>query len=189
MIQIDYNLFFVFLLVLSVSYFSIKFWVTRAKQAGLSGKDIHKLGNPQVAEMGGLPVIFSFIVGVFAYLGVRVFLFGSHVNSEAIFAIVLAVLIAAVIGMVDDILGWKIGLRQWQKPALTLLVAFPIMAVDAGVRIMFIPFFGQVDLGLFYPFLVIPGVVLVGSNGTNMLAGYNGLEAGLASIIIATLGW
>ncbi|MAG60569.1 glycosyl transferase family 4, partial [archaeon] len=90
---------------------------------------------------------------------------------------------------VDDILGWKIGLRQWQKPALTLLVAFPIMAVDAGVREMYIPFLGQIDLGLFYPFIVIPAVVLIGSNGTNMLAGYNGLEAGLASIIIATLGW
>ncbi|MAG60610.1 glycosyl transferase family 4, partial [archaeon] len=189
MIEIDYRLYLVFVLVFSVSYAALRFWVTRAKQAGLSGKDIHKPHHPEVAEMGGLPVVFAFIVGVFVYLAVRVFMFGSHANSESIFAIVLAVLLAAVIGMVDDILGWKIGLRQWQKPALTLLVAFPIMAVDAGVRVMHIPFFGQVNLGLLYPFIVIPAVVLIGSNGTNMLAGYNGLEAGLAVIIISTLGW
>ena len=187
--MIDLRLVLLFALSFCVSYAALRFWEKRAKQAGLSGKDIHKLDQREVSEMGGLPVVFSFIVGVFVYLGTRVFLFGSHQHSESIFAIVLAVLLAAIIGMVDDILGWKIGLKQWQKPALTLLVAFPIMAVDAGVRVMSIPFFGQVDLGILYPLIVIPGVVLVGSNGTNMLAGYNGLEAGLASIMIATLAY
>lgn len=177
-----------FVLVLVLSIVSLRFWIDRARQAGLSGKDIHKINYPEVAEMGGLPVIFAFIVGVFLYLGIRVFLYETHSFSESIFAIVLAVVMAAIIGMVDDILGWKIGLKQWQKPLLTLLVAFPIMALDAGVRIMSIPLFGHLDLGLFYPFFVIPGVMLVGSNGTNMLAGYNGLESGLAGIIIATLG-
>jgi UDP-N-acetylglucosamine--dolichyl-phosphate N-acetylglucosaminephosphotransferase len=189
MIMVDMRLIVLFLLVFSVSYFSLNFWIKRAIVAGLVGKDIHKLHHPHVAEMGGLPVIFSFIVGAFAYLGMRVFLFGTHQFSESIFAIVLAVLIAATIGMVDDILGWKIGLRQWQKPVLTLLVAFPIMAVDAGVRIMSIPLIGQIDLGILYPLVVIPAVMVVGSNGTNMLAGFNGLEAGLAGILIATLGW
>ncbi len=186
---IDIRLALLFLLVFSVSYFSLSFWVSRAKKAGLVGKDVHKSHHPEVAEMGGLPVVFSFIVGAFSYLAVRVFIFGSQEFSASLFAVVLAVLLASVIGMVDDILGWKIGLKQWQKPALTLLVAFPIMAVDAGVRIMSIPFIGQVDLGLFYPLVVIPAIVLVGTNGTNMLAGYNGLESGLAGMIIATLGW
>ena len=189
MVIMDFRLTLLFLLTLVVSYLAQKFWEKRAKLAGLSGKDIHKKNQPEVAEMGGLPVVFSFIVGAFSFLGIRVFVYGTHEYSSSIFAIVLAVLLAAMIGMVDDILGWKIGLRQWQKPVLTLLVAFPIMAVDAGVRVMYFPFFGQFDLGLLYPFLVIPAVVLIGSNGTNMLAGFNGLEAGLATIIISTLAY
>ena len=45
------------------------------------------------------------------------------------------------------------------------------------------------DLGLIYPLIVIPAIILVGTNGFNMLAGYNGLEAGQGIIILSTLAY
>ncbi|MBT4605164.1 hypothetical protein HOC01_05985 [archaeon] len=177
------------ILTFLLSFVSVRFWISRAKHAKLVAKDVHKLDSREVAEMGGLPILFAFAVGVFAFVAIRVFVFQSQDFIVPIFAVLLSVFIAGIIGIVDDILGWKIGLAQWQKPVLTLLCAFPIMAVDAGTRIMFIPFFGNIDLGLIYPLLVIPLFLVVASNGTNMLAGFNGLESGLSMIMVSVIGF
>jgi len=55
--------------------------------------------------------------------------------------------------------------------------------------VMSIPFIGAVDLGLLYPFFVIPAVIVVASNASNMIAGFNGLESGLSLIMTFTLGY
>ena len=165
------------------------YWIRKAKKAGLTGKDIHKLSCREVAEMGGIIVILSFLCSILSYIAIRIFLYNSNTHITYLLAILTAILVAGMIGGIDDILGWKIGLKQWQKPALTLLVAAPIMAVNAGTRIMSFPLIGHVDLGLFYPLIVIPGFILVGTNGFNMLAGYNGLEAGQGILIISTLSY
>ncbi|MBS3124418.1 hypothetical protein J4437_07370 [Candidatus Woesearchaeota archaeon] len=178
-----------FLFVFILTWAITPAWIKRAKQAGLVGKDIHKIDQPETAEMGGIVVLLGFVIGIMLYVALRVFLFQANTNITQILAILTATLIAGIIGIMDDILGWKIGLRQWQKPLLTLLVAAPVMAVNAGTRIMHIPFIGAVDLGIIYPLLIIPGIILVGCNGFNMLAGYNGLEAGQGIIILSTLAY
>ena len=164
-------------------------WIKRAQNAGLTGKDIHKNNNQQVAEMGGIVVLLAFLIGIMSYIAMRVFLLHANTNIASILAVLTAVLIAGVIGIIDDILGWKLGLRQWQKPLLTLLVAAPIMAVNAGTRLMHLPFLGLTDLGILYPLIVIPGIIVMTTNGFNMLAGYNGLEAGQGIIILTTLAY
>ncbi|MEW5896437.1 MAG: glycosyltransferase 4 family protein [Nanoarchaeota archaeon] len=180
---------FLFMGIFMLTWLIVPFWIKRALKAELTGKDIHKTDQRIVAEMGGVTVLFGFIVGVMSYIAMRIFLFNANTNITSTLAILTAVLLAGVIGIIDDILGWKIGLKQWQKPLLTLLVAAPIMAVNAGTRIMHLPFLGKMDLGMVYPLLIIPAFILVGTNGFNMLAGYNGLEAGQGIIILSTLAY
>lgn len=162
-------------------------WIKKIKKAGLTGSDVHKLDKKPVSEMGGVMVLLSFIIGTILYVAVRIFVYKSNQNITFILAMLTAVLIAGIIGIIDDVLGWKIGLRQYQKPLLTLLVAAPIVAVDAGTRIMHFPFFGAVDLGIIYPLIIIPILILFGTNSFNMIAGYNGLEAGQGIIILGAI--
>lgn len=178
-----------FLLIFSISWILTPFWIKRAKNAGLVGKDIHKSQSIEVAEMGGIIVLLSFIIGIMAYIAMRVFLLGANSNIALILSILAGVLIAGIIGIIDDILGWKIGLKQWQKPLLTFLVAFPIMAVNAGNKIMFIPYLGNINFGILYPLLIIPLAIIIAANSFNMIAGYNGLETGLGIIIFSTLAY
>ncbi len=53
---------------------------------------------------------------------------------------------------------------------------------------MAFPFLGTIDIGLLYPLLIIPIGMIGASNAFNMLAGYNGLEAGMGVVILSTLG-
>ena len=176
-----------FLGIFVLTWLILPTWIKRAKNAELQGKDIHKFKERNVAEMGGIVILLTFMIGIMGYIAVRVFIFNTNSNVTSLFALLVAVLIAGIIGIMDDILGWKIGLRQWQKPLLTLLAAAPIMAINAGSRVMSLPFVGQVDLGLLYPLIMIPIIIAVSTNGFNMLAGFNGLEAGQGILILGTL--
>jgi len=178
-----------FAAVFVVVWIVMPFWISRAHKAGLVGKDIHKIDNRLVAEMGGVVVLLGFLIGIMGFIAMRVFLLKANSNIGFILAILTSILIAGIIGIIDDVLGWKIGLRQWQKPLLTLLVAAPIMAVNAGTQVMNLPLLGAIDLGLFYPLIILPGLILVGTNGFNMLAGYNGLETGQGIVILTTLAY
>lgn len=172
-----------------ITFLIVPYWIKKAKTTNLTGPDIHKTDKREVAEMGGVVVLLGFLAGILSYVAIRVFAFHTNTYITSILAILTAALIAGTIGLIDDILGWKIGLKQWQKPLLTLLVAAPIMAVNAGTRVMSIPFIGKIDLGTLYPLLIIPAFILMGTNGFNMLAGYNGLESGLGIIILSTLAY
>ncbi len=184
------NLFIpLFAAVFIIVWIIMPHWIKRAQKAGLTGKDIHKNSDQPVAEMGGIVVLLGFLMGIMGYVAMRIFIFKANSDIVSILAILTAVLIAGIIGIIDDILGWKIGLRQWQKPLLTLLVAAPIMAINAGTRTMMLPFLGETNLGMIYPLLIIPGIILVSTNGFNMLAGYNGLETGMGIIILTTLAY
>ncbi|MFT4303201.1 MAG: MraY family glycosyltransferase [Candidatus Woesearchaeota archaeon] len=164
-------------------------WIFRAKKANLLGIDVHKTDNRKVAEVGGLPVIAGFIGGLLIYIAFRVFVYQEEIYISTIFAVAVSILIATIIGMVDDILGWKIGLRQFQKAFLTFSIAIPIMVINAGDFAMNIPFFGLIDFGLFFPILLIPLAIMFTANAFNMVGGFNGLEAGMGIIILSTLSY
>jgi len=169
--------------------FVTPYWIRRAKNAGLKGKDKHKLKEVQVAEVGGLPVVSGFLLAILFYIATRVFAYN---QTDGLLVLVLgallSVMIATIIGVVDDILGWKIGLRIRYKITLTFFIALPIMVINAGTSTMNFPLIGLVELGLFYPLIIVPMGIMGASNAFNMLAGYNGLEAGQGIIILSTLG-
>ncbi|MFH0876147.1 MAG: glycosyltransferase 4 family protein [archaeon] len=173
----------------SCCFYIMPYWIRRARQAGLTGKDIHKLNKPDIAELGGVPVIIGFLVGILFYIGMETFYFGFTTKNLEIMAALSAVLITTVVAFIDDILGWKSGLRQWQKPVIIILAALPLAVVNSGESIIGLPFFGLINLGILYPVIFIPLAVTGAANGFNMLAGYNGLEAGMGIIILSTLGF
>lgn len=163
-------------------------WIPVAKRAGLVGKDMNKYEKPEVAEMGGIAVLGGFLGGMLFYIGINTFVLSQVSFNLQLFAVMSTVLIIAFIGLIDDLLGWKLGLSQWQKPLLTLPAALPMMVINAGVSSIGLPIIGSVDLGILYPLVLVPIGIVGASNGFNMLAGYNGLEAGMGIIIVSSIG-
>ena len=168
--------------------FLTKAWIKVARNFGLVGKDMNKLSNKKIAESGGIAVIFSVVFGLFFYIFLKTFLLQTETHFIDLLAIAITILLASFIGFLDDILGWKKGLAQWQKVLLTIPIAFPLAILNSGHSIMNVPLFGMIDFGLIYPLIIVPLAIVGAANGYNMLAGYNGLEAGLGAIILGALG-
>jgi UDP-N-acetylglucosamine--dolichyl-phosphate N-acetylglucosaminephosphotransferase len=167
------------------------------ERIGIVGTDIQKFNRPKIAEMGGLPVLMGFLSAVFTFVWITTFIIKSQSSLISIFAGISTILIITLIGMLDDMSTLmkrpvgrfkKIGLKQWQKPLLTLPAAIPLMAIMAGSSQMSVPFIGTVDFGILYPLILVPIAIVGSSNAFNMLAGLNGLEAGLGTVLLSTLG-
>ncbi len=176
-------------------------WIRFIEALGLTGMDVHKRERPRVAEMGGPAVLSGFLLGIFALIGARVFLYGLSDGLIEMFAAITTILLTCFIGVLDDLSGLsklrekdehgnikRVGLPKWLKPLLTLPAAIPLMVILAGDHSVNLPFFGVMELGLIYPLLLIPVGIMGASNAVNMLAGINGLEAGLGSVLLAALG-
>ncbi|MBI2449865.1 glycosyl transferase family 4 [Candidatus Pacearchaeota archaeon] len=181
----------ILLISLAISFFTTFFllpsWISRAKKAGLSGKDMNKIEQPEAAESGGIMVITGFILGVLYYIAIKTFYLNSMENIIEIFALLAVIVLATLIGLIDDIFGWKIGLNKKTRIFFLLLLAVPLSVINAGESIVSIPFVGQIDLGLLFPLLIIPIGVLGSTITYNFLAGYNGLEARQGILILFAL--
>lgn len=170
---------FSLLVTLGLSHFLIP----RLKRFGMVGKDLNKEGKPEVAEMGGIVVVAGFTAGVLLAIMLNTFN-GFEFNITYVLAALVTIHAMAFIGIVDDLLD----IPQAVKAFLPLAAAVPLVAVSAvGSTAIAIPFLGEVDLGFFYIVLLIPVGVAVASNLTNMLAGFNGMEAGMGSVIMAAM--
>ncbi len=171
-----------------LTLFLTKYWIKVARKADLVGKDMNKYDKRKVPEAGGVAVIFSFSFALLLYIFLKVFIFETETHLILILALLASMLMAGFLGFIDDVLGWLVGLKQWHKVLLTLPIAIPIIVVNAGHSTINIPFLSEINLGLFYPLVIVPLAIIGSANGYNMLAGYNGLEAGLGTIILGTLG-
>ena len=183
----------IFLIVFLVSFLTTLIltpgWIKHAKRAGLVGIDLNKPTKEKVAELGGIPVIFGFILGILTLIGIQTFYLNEPIKNFEILALLSSLLIITGVGFIDDILGWKLGLKQWQKPLLTLFAALPIVVINVGQSEMTLPLIGHIDVGILYPLLFVPLAIVFASNAFNLLAGYNGLEAGMGIIILSALGF
>ncbi|MBD3397768.1 hypothetical protein GF412_01410 [Candidatus Micrarchaeota archaeon] len=178
----------IFLVSILSSYaFSIGL-VPRLKKFGFVGKDMHKAHHPEVAEMGGISIVVGFSAGILLAIMLSTFN-GLTFNIVFVLAGLLTIQTLAFIGILDDILD----VPQWAKAFIPLLSAVPLIAVKAaGSTAMVLPFIGAVDFGIFYVLLLLPVGVAVASNLTNMLAGFNGIEAGMGTVIfgcMAIIAW
>jgi UDP-N-acetylglucosamine--dolichyl-phosphate N-acetylglucosaminephosphotransferase len=171
-----------------LTWFLTRKWIKSAKDANLVGKDLNKYKKPIVSESGGIAVALAVCFSLLIYVFLKTFYWKTTTHLVEVFAIIGTVLLAGFIGFTDDILGWKKGLTQFQKFLLTIPISLPLMVINAPHTMMNIPFIGMVNFGLIYPLLLVPIGVIGAANGFNMLAGYNGLEAGMGFIIFTTLG-
>lgn len=182
------------LLTMFISFFctflAIPFWLRKSKQIGFLWQDMNKPKHPKnVAGSGGIVVFSGATIGILLYVAFIVFIFGGKNGMlTQIFALLSVMTIAAFVGLVDDFFGWRHGgLSIRSRIILVLFSAIPLMALNAGNSSVNLPFLGLVNLGIFYPLLVIP-IGIVGATTTyNFLAGFNGLEASQGIIILAAL--
>ena len=179
----------VFLLAYAVTNFVLPKIIPRLLQRGLSGRDMNKLARPEVAEMGGIAVFFGFVSAIMLALFFHSY-FGlfQGLNLTALLAASSTIVIMGLSGLVDALLGWKSGIKQWQKTVLPIVAALPLMVLpeSIGFTDMVVPFVGGVQFGILYSLIIVPIAVTGASNAVNMLAGFNGLEAGIGSIIALT---
>jgi len=181
-------------LIILVSFFTTIFltkkWIKSAQVADFQGKDMNKPDKPLVPRSGGLIVAIVVCFALLFYIFVKTFsILGTpSTHVVEVFALSSTVLLAGFIGFVDDVLGWKTGLGQMQKVLLTIPIALPLTVLNVNQSVMVIPFVGPVDFWVIYPLLIVPLGIIGATNGFNMLAGYNGLEAGMGLVIFATFG-
>ena len=174
----------VFLCSLAVGFISFPVMIPQLKKAGITGKDMHKPGQPEIAEMGGLATVVGFSAGIIVAVALNSFtnLF-YFINLQPVLAVFSTVLVAVLIGILDDL----ISLRQWIKTIAPLFSALPLMAVKVGYSTMIIPFVGKVDFGIIYSLVLVPIGITVAANAVNMLAGFNGLEVGMGIVSMSAL--
>ncbi len=164
-------------------------WIRKVKSIGLIWDDMNKIGGDKVAGSGGLIVLLGFSLSCLSYVAYRVFSLGTKNGSLVeIFALLIIVLFMGFIGFVDDLFGWrKGGLSMNSRLILSLVGSIPLIAINAGRSSIGLPFFGVVDLGLIYPLFFIPLGIVATTTTFNMLAGFNGLEAGQGVIMLSAL--
>lgn len=178
-----------FVIAFGVTIFFMPAWIRFAKKKGIVGRDMNKPGGVMVAEAGGVVVIGAVVITLVYFAGVQFFYFKNSRAAVLILGAIGSILGMATIGIVDDFRGWKRGLRQWQKPLLTIPAAIPFLLATFNRTTIDIPFMGIKNVGLVFPLLFVPMAVVGASNAFNMLAGYNGLEAGMGMIILAVFSF
>ena len=181
-------LFLPLLISFFVTFFILPKWIAKAKKIGLLWEDMNKYKKEKAAGSGGLIVVIGFVLGVLFYIFLKTFYFGSPIKVVEIFALISSVLILAITGLVDDLLGWwHGGLSKKLRLVMCLFAAVPLIVINAGNSHTTIPFLDQVTLGLIYPLIVIPLGIIGAATTFNFLAGYNGLESSQGILVLGAL--
>ncbi|MDE1869364.1 MAG: hypothetical protein KGH71_00050 [Candidatus Micrarchaeota archaeon] len=181
-----------------ITYFSTKFLISYFYGAGVIGEDHNKAKAIKLPSAGGVAVAFGLIIGILSYTFGGTFAFPALVDMQQLLAVALSIMLITFVGFLDDInvsarrvmttdlKDIKKGLKQWQKPLLTVVGAIPLMAINAGISVINLPLIGTINLGLLYPLFILPLAVIFVSNAFNLLGGFDGLQPGMA--IIASFG-
>ncbi len=182
-----YGLILIFLVSFIVTFLSTLWIMPKLKKAGLTGIDLNKKNKPKIPEMGGFGIIFGFSSGILLAIALLTFFdfISPGVELKFIFASLSTILIMSLIGIFDDLFA----MHQAIKAILPLFAALPLVAIEAGTSTMSIPFLGTINFGIFYALLLVPIGIAGASNVTNMLAGFNGLEAGMGLVACSALSF
>lgn len=184
------------------SYLFVPVFNKFMRATGIVGRDLMKADRRIVADMGGPGVMVGFVLGVFLFIALEILIPPRLPGLIYILASLNTILIITLIGVFDVLTtlmkqreGMEMfeklkrkGIPPWMYFLIPLPAAVPLVAVNAGVSYMTLPFIGRVDLGIIYPLVLIPLGVLCCTNATNFLAGFNGLEAGMGMVLHVSLG-
>ena len=149
---------FILLIVISfiTTFFMTPHIINYLRNIKLQVKDVHKQGEPSVPRSGGIAVLTGIIASLFLLVFINVFIKQTTQNIIYLLAAIITLTLITFIGFFDD-LRIRIdsrgegGLKQWQKPLLSLPAAIPLMAVVAGTTIVALPFLGKVNFDIRQP--------------------------------------
>jgi UDP-N-acetylglucosamine--dolichyl-phosphate N-acetylglucosaminephosphotransferase len=176
---------FAFALIFSLFLFPP--FIRRIFSQKFLGTDMNKFNKPKIAELGGVIVFLGFTIGIFSAIFLSTYFNVFIINLPFLLASFSTIAIIVFVGFIDDIIGWKKGIRQWQHALFPIIAALPLMAISIGKTSMNIPLLGNIEFGIFYSILIIPIAITGASNAFNMLAGFNGLETGQGILLTLTL--
>ncbi|GAG67556.1 unnamed protein product, partial [marine sediment metagenome] len=172
----------IFLVGFGTTYLILPFIIKFMKKRNFVGYDIHKNSRPEIAESGGLSFVIGFVVSsLFLIIFFPVFF-------EETLIFLITVLLAAIIGFVDD----RIKLKSRYKILLSIFSGTAIFIANIpGIGFISIssptfPFLDRTRLSFIYPFL-IPLLIAIFANTVNMLEGYNGEGSGTSLIAVCFL--
>lgn len=146
--------------------------------------DQHKSNKPWIPN--GLGVLFVLVSVVYLFLIYDFNMIAVSNGVSAPLTLAVCVMFGGFMGMLDD---W-IDLKWRYKAFLPLVAAMPLVTLASrlGLRTsVALPFFGTVDFGVYYYFVVIPLLVMIVTNTVNQLGGLNGLETVCPAIILIGL--
>ena len=138
-------------IVISIALTSLvlPYWIKKCRMVGLLWEDMNKYGKPKnVASSGGIVVVMAFVLGVLSYVAIKTFVL--KISDEAItgiflklFALLAVILILAIVGLVDDLLGWKRkGLSKRFRIFLAFVASIPLIVINAGEQVISLPVVG-----------------------------------------------
>lgn len=179
-----------------ITIVSTLFVIGYMREAGVTVTDHNKEKKVELPGGGGLALAFGFTVGLLAYaFGISFNLYMPVTSLVELFAVISSVLLITLFGFIDELVlkgnlvlskdrkDTHRGLKQWQRPLLTVVGAIPLVAINAGIASVDVPFLGIVSLGIFYPLVIIPLAVIFVSNAFNLVGGFDGIAGGSAAIL------
>ena len=184
--------FVAFLSTLVITFFLIR----KLEFAGFVGVDLNKVskrfskaeleklkrsgfkGFTVVPRSGGIAMVFGYCAAILLSLW-----FAPTASIPLLLAGLLVVCLISMIGIIEDFLP----MRQVWRVLLPAFAALPLIFIGAGNPEMTLPLVGAVNFGWAYFLVLIPLGVIAASNLVNLLAGFNGIEAGTGAVVAASL--
>ena len=151
--------------------------IKKLKEKGITGIDVHKPNKPKVPKGGGFVLLFAIVFALLVVVGLTTFEIIS-VEMAGLFAALVSILLASMIGLLDD----QLDFSNRAKVILPMVATIPMVAVSVGTPTMNIPFIGIVNFGIAYALIIVPLMMTFIVDATNMYGGMNGLEVGLSTI-------
>ena len=155
-----------------------------ARDAQMVTVDAHKPERPEITEPGGLGALLAFLGSFSVIILFSVILYyimldstfytrigylqneefrkvirSIFQNKEFFLGAMLSVVMAGLLGFLDDIFG--ISFKWRHKILLGFLPAIPLMILSVGVSTIDIPFIGKIGFGLMYGLIIVPAWKLV----------------------------
>jgi UDP-GlcNAc:undecaprenyl-phosphate GlcNAc-1-phosphate transferase len=135
-----------------------------------------------IPRLGGVAAVLGFCVGAGCLAALRWGSWHAEITTTQLVAIPLAFFIVFVCGLLEDTIGLATFTRFLMQTAAALLV------LKAGWSFgwIYLPFIGEVQLGIFTALLSLLWIVGV-TNAINLLDGLDGLAGGVVAIIAASM--
>lgn len=184
--QLNWGIFEILALIITFvvgflsTYLIIPHIIKLMRKKGFTGIDIHKNQKPEIPESGGLSILFGLVLTTI----VSIIFFPTLFNELIVF--LLTIIVSGAIGYIDD----RKKLRSRYKIILTIFTGVIIFIANffgyINIQSPIIPILGETRLTRIYP-LVVPLIVAILTNTSNMLEGYNGEGSGTSLIALGFL--